>query len=69
MATLTITTTGAQDARIVAAFGKYLNLSGDASAAQVKAAVIEFIVDTVKLYERKVAADSAANAVTPITPT
>ena len=38
MATLTITTTSQQDTRIVTAFGHYLGLPGNASAAQVNSA-------------------------------
>ena len=70
MATLTITTTGAQDARIAAAFGKYLGLPGNANAAQVKAEVINFIRLTVEAQERdaaiKAAHDAAIAGLTPI---
>ena len=62
MATLTITTTAAQDARIVAAFGKYLGLPGNASAAQVKAEVIAFIRLKVLEYEKIAAFDTATAA-------
>ena len=61
MATLTITTTAPQDARIVAAFGRYLGLPGNASAAQVKTEVFNFIRLTVADQERK-AAEAAALA-------
>jgi len=53
MATLTITTTGAQDARIGAAFGDYLGLGRNANAAEVKARTIEFIRNVVQEYERR----------------
>ena len=65
MGTLTINTTGAQDARIVAAFGKHLGLPGNASGAQVKAEVFNFIRLTVMEQERKdavIAAIAAAEA-------
>ena len=55
MATLTITTTGAQDARIAAAFGSYLGLPGNANAAQIKAEVIAFIKLTVHAQEKRAA--------------
>lgn len=65
MATLTITTTGAQDSRIVAAFGKRLNLGRDATAAEVKAAVIQFVVGAVVEQEQL----AAAATIQPFTPT
>ena len=61
MATLTITTTAQQDARIVAAFGKYLGLPGNATAVQVKTEVFNFIRLTVMAQE-KIAAEAAAIA-------
>lgn len=51
MATLTITTTAQQDARIAPAFGHLLGLDGNASAAQVKALIIEHIRHVVHRYE------------------
>ena len=72
MATLTITTTAAQDARIVAAFGKYLGLPGNATAAQVKAEVAAFIRLKVLEYEKiaavQTATDAAIAALTDFTP-
>lgn len=53
MGTLTITTTTQQDNLIVAAFGDRLGLQGNASAAQVKAEVINFVKRVVEAYERK----------------
>lgn len=41
MGTLTINTTAGEDARLQAAYGKRLGLPGNASAAQIKAAIIE----------------------------
>lgn len=67
MGTLTINTTAPQDARIVVAFGKRLGLPGNASAAQVKAAVIEFIRHVVEIHEREEA--TRAIAISPFTPT
>lgn len=63
MATLTITTTAPQDARIVAAYGRRLSLPGNASAAQVKAAVIEQIKQVVRDYEANQAIQSAINGI------
>ena len=48
LATMTITTTGAQDTRIVVAFGHYLGLPRDATAAEVKANVIDYIRNVVR---------------------
>jgi hypothetical protein len=69
MATLTITTTAPQDARIVAAFGAKLGLAGDASAAQVKADVIAYITGVVRSYEVESAYRTAISGNTPIAPT
>jgi hypothetical protein len=69
MATLTINTTGAQDARIAAAFGARLRLGGNANATQVKQQVIQFIVNVVQQYEQEEAAKAAVAGVTPIDPT
>ncbi len=69
MATLTITTTGAQDSRIVTAFGHKLFLGRDATPAEVKTAVIAYIVGVVREDESNVAAASAIAAVNPIAPT
>ena len=77
MATLTINTTSAQDTRIVAAFGKQLNLETtddppvprDATGAEVKAEVINFIKTTVLRQEQRAAAQTASDAVSEISPT
>lgn len=66
MPTLTITTTTQQDARIVAAFGSKLGLTGNATGAQVKADIIAYIKGVVHGYETQQAAVTAANAVTPM---
>lgn len=52
MATLTITTTGAQDARIAPAFGAYLGLGRNATGQEVKARIIQFIREVVQEQER-----------------
>lgn len=58
MATLTITTTAAQDARLVVAFGRKLNLvngSGaprNATAAEIKADIISYVRAVVNDQER-----------------
>jgi len=62
MATITITTTSQQDARIAAAFGQHLMLEGNASVAQVRAFLIERIKEVVLRYEH----NQATASVTPI---
>lgn len=52
MATITITTTPAQDARIAAAFGDRLMLGGNANAAQVRQFLIDQLIKVVLEYER-----------------
>lgn len=69
MATTTITTTGAEDARIVVAFGHYLGFPGNATQAQVKAALVTYLTNIVLQDEQRVAAASASAAVAPIAPT
>ena len=63
MATLTITTTAPQTSRAVSAFGKHLKtmdvtdpanpVPRDATPAEVKAAVIQWVRDVVQHYERE----------------
>lgn len=55
MATLSITTTGPEDARIFAAFGKQLGLGRDATGPEVKAAIIRYVKDTVRNTETQAA--------------
>jgi hypothetical protein len=69
MATTTITTTAAHDARIAPAIGKSLGLSGNASQAQVKAWLIDQLVKEVLHQEAEEAARTARASVTPISPT
>ena len=66
MATITITTTTAQDARIVAAFGERLGLGRDATGPEVKAELVELIKAIVKQYEERQAAQSAVSGVTDL---
>ncbi len=76
MPTLRINTTGAQAQRVSVAYGRMLNLrtpdksaERDASAAEVKAAVINQIRGVVREYERDIAAQAASDAVPDIDPT
>ena len=69
MATLTITTTPAQDAKIVEAFGAHLELGRNATAAEVKQAVIKFVVDVVHNHETAKLARAAIAGAERITPT
>ena len=75
MATTTITTTAAQDSRLVVAFGSRLqtrdanNVRRNATAAEIKADLISYMTRVVLEEERAAAAKAAANAVTEITPT
>ena len=66
MGTLTINTTAAQDARIVAAFGARHGLGRDATGAEVKADVVRFLREVVLEEERRSAVRTAAASVTPI---
>jgi hypothetical protein len=71
MGTLTITTTAAQDARLVVAYGAKLNLGRSATGAEIKADIIDSIVSVVRLYEepQSVRAAIAATVLpTPIAP-
>ncbi len=67
MATMTITTTAPQDARIVAAYGSMLGLGRNATAAEVKADVINYIRTSVQSYEKQQAI--AAISIAPLDPT
>ena len=68
MATMTITTTAAQDSRIIAAFR---DLTGNpaATAADVKAWMIGHLRGMVHSYETRVANEAASAAVVQIEPT
>ena len=69
MATLTITTTSEQDVRITRAFGYALSKEDedgnhvDATGAEVRQHIIDFIKQTVLHYERMEAKRAAADAV------
>lgn len=66
MATLTITTTAPQDARVAPAFGAHLNLGRNATAPEVKAAVIAWVSRIVLQYEiEKIAQDNPPADFTP----
>ncbi len=67
MATITITTTGAEDAILGPAFGQALSLPGNANTAQVKAAIINWMKNIAFQYQEQQAIQ-AAN-ITPIAPT
>lgn len=67
MATTTITTSGADDARIVVAFGKYLNLGRNATQAEVVAAMRQWLIGVVQDQEQQAAV--RAISTTLITPT
>lgn len=69
MATITITTTTADDQRVAPAFGNYLGLPGNANTAQVKSAIIDFVKNVVFSYEKRQAEITADAGVTPISPT
>lgn len=51
MASVTINTTAGEDNRLAPAFGAYLNLPGNATAAQVKAVLVDFMKTVVRNYE------------------
>ena len=74
MATLTITTTPEQDARIVAAFTSVIQpvdengVPRDVTGAEVKAHLIQYMKNVVLNYERRVAYESADSGLTEIEP-
>lgn len=67
MATVTITTTAPQDARLGPAFGDLLKLGGNATTAQVKQWLIDQLTNVVIQYEQQQAikAIAAPGAFTP----
>ncbi len=77
MATITVTINPGQQNRLHAAFGKRLGLRTvgetpaprNATAAEVKEQVIQFLVEAVRGQERGEAGRAAAEAVQDITPT
>lgn len=75
MATLTINTTAAQDARIAEAFGACLGLMDangqprNATAAEVKAYYVNHMRDFVHSYETEKRANAAIAGTERITPT
>ena len=75
MATFTINTTAAEDARLVVAFGNRLqtrdasNVRRNATAVEIRAEIMRFITNMVIEDERAVSAKNAAAGVLPFTPT
>jgi len=66
MPTLTINTTAAQATRVASAFGKRLNLGRDATNAEVKQQVIEFLKDAVWDQEHRDAVEAVVtNRINP----
>lgn len=70
MATLTVNTPAGEDARIQAAFGKYLGIAnnGSASGPQIKQAVIDWMKSVVRAQETQAAVTTAAATVTDVNP-
>lgn len=68
MATVTITTTAAEDTRIAAAMGSYLTLGRPATAAEVKAAITTWISTMVQSYETQANQTSFASSYTKVQP-
>jgi hypothetical protein len=64
MASITITTTAPQDARLASAFGELLNVGATANTAQIKAWMIEQLRGVVITYEIK----QGVSALTPPAP-
>jgi len=69
MATLTITTTSSEDARIAKAFGRQLSLGRNATAAEVKAGLIDFVKTVVRNSERLDAMEAEEASATDVAPT
>jgi hypothetical protein len=69
MATLTITTTAGEDARLVAAFGAALGLGRNATAAEIKSAVAAYLKGVVRDQERIAAMAAQSAGATDIAPT
>jgi hypothetical protein len=66
MASITITTNSAQDARIAEAIGSILLLGRNANAGEVKDYLTTYLRDSVLRYERDKAKNEASAGVTPI---
>lgn len=67
MASLTITTTAQQDARIAPAIGSILGLGRDATLAEVKSFMIDYLRGSVQDYERRI--NAASFTPNPLDPT
>lgn len=68
-AVTTINTTAPEDARIVVAFGDYLHLGRNATQAEIKGAVADFVKGVVYNYETVQASKTAIQGTTQINPT
>ncbi len=68
MATITITTTAQDDARIVVAFGAELNLGRNATQAEVKALMIQRGLREIVQKQEQQAKQNAITAPTPLDP-
>lgn len=68
MATTTITTTGPEDARLVAAFGTYLRLGRNATQAEIVANLRQYMTNIV-IQQESAAAIAALVPAAPIAPT
>lgn len=70
---MSITTTNAHAARVAAAYGNKLQLGRDATAGEIKNAVVAHIIETVKDYEKETtvqaAVATALSGMTTIDPT
>lgn len=69
MATITITTTTQQDARIAEAIGHILGLDRNATAGEVKTWLVEHLRSAVHRYEVNAAVATATAGISPIDPT
>lgn len=67
MATTSFTTTGPEDARIVAAVGKILRLGRNATQAEVKTFVVSLLVQAIQGQEQsdKAGSITGPDAITP----
>ena len=69
MGTITITTTAAQDTRLLAAFKDRLLLETNPSAAEIKAYIVQVLRDVVLDYEKREALKQAVVNLQEFTPT
>ena len=70
MATFTVTTTAAEDARLVVAYGKELGLGRNATGAEIKAKILQDgPIAVCQRWESMAAIASATASVSQISPT